>query len=390
MRWRPSRIRPEQARIGVRTLGVAILVVGVAVLSVGTASGAAPAKQEETDPITLFSTMMPVFTSPRCVNCHGGVQPATGENHEGGKVDVAFDSNGDMETGTPQAIACLECHTAADKWRTAPRVLSFVNKDAKAMCRQLKRLNNLSDANQEAKDAFIFHLGEDYFVGLAFAGQRAIGDDSPFGPLAPAPPPMSQADFVGAAQTWLTAGHALCGLGWSGTISVTKTASYHAITQGDTVELDSALDVKDAIQIDEGEATGTVHLAQHDYQDSGPKNHNCGINHEIWAVDGGGPADVQIFVSDPGASASGLSEVQMFIGVPAATGTLHKDMKTGQLTACRQILLTDEPFTTFQDRFSVRGPADANDPNNLEGEDVQLSPDKTITTTIKWKLSRGG
>jgi hypothetical protein len=98
MRWRPSRIGRGETRAGVRTLGVAILVVGIAVLSVGTASGAAQARQDETDPINLFSTMMPVFSSPRCVNCHGGVQPATGENHEGGKVDVAFDSNGNMET----------------------------------------------------------------------------------------------------------------------------------------------------------------------------------------------------------------------------------------------------------------------------------------------------
>ena len=90
---------------------------------------------------------------------------------------------------------------------------------------------------------------------------------------------MSRDDFVGAAQNWLTAGHALCGLGWSGTITVTKTAASHSITQGNTVERDSALEIKDTITLVEGEATGTMHLAQHDYQDSGPKNHDCWINH---------------------------------------------------------------------------------------------------------------
>jgi hypothetical protein len=335
--------------------------------------------------------MMPVFSSPRCVNCHGGVQPATGENHEGGKVDVSFDSNGNMENGTPEANACLECHTAADKWRTAPRVLSFVNKDAAALCRQIKTLNHLSDTDQAAKDALVFHLGEDYFVGLAFVGQGAIGDDSAFGPLAPAPPPMNREDFVGAAQTWLGAGHALCGLGWSGTITVTKTAALHEIVQGNTVERDTALDIKDTIQLVEGEATGTMHLAQHNYQDSGPKNHNCGLNHEIWTVDGGGPATVQIFVNTPSAAdPSGIGNVQMYFSVPAATGTLHSEIKTGQLNACRQNLLKDEPFTVAQDQLGANGPADPNDPNNLEGEQTTLSVDKTITTTIKWKLTRGG
>jgi hypothetical protein len=75
---------------------------------------------------------------------------------------------------------------------------------------------------------------------------------------------------------------------------------------------------------------------------------------------------------------SGLSQVQMFFSVPAATGTGHRDLKTGPLTACRQKLLTDEPFTVMQDHLGAGGPADANDPNILEGEEVQLSPDKRL------------
>ena len=80
----------------------------------------------------------------------------------------------------------------------------------------------------------------------------------------------------------------------------------------------------------------------------------------------------------------------MFFSVPAATGTLHSEIKTGQLNACLQNLLKDEPFTVMEDHLDARGPADPNDPNNLEGEQTTLSVDKTITTTIKWKLTRGG
>ena len=47
---------------------------------------------------------------------------------------------------------------------------------------------------------------------------------------------------------------------------------------------------------------------------------------------------------------------------------MHTDLKTGPLTACRQNLLKDDPFTVPQDQLGAGGPADPNDPNNLEGE----------------------
>ena len=106
-----------------------------------------------------------------------------------------------------------------------------------------------------------------------------------------------------------------------------------------------------------------------------------------WTVDGRGPADVQIYLIPTG-DETGLNKVQLFFSVPAATGIVHTDMKTGPLTTCRQNLLKDDPFTVSQDHLGAGGPADPNDPNNLEGEETQLSPDKTITTTIKWKLTR--
>ena len=197
-----------------------------------------PSRQEEQDPLALFSAMMPVFSSPRCVNCHGGVLPATGENHQGGKVDVAFDSTAIWKTARPRRSPAL--NVIRGRQVAAPRREPwFVGKDAAAMCRQLKSVNDLRDTNQEAKD-IIFHLSEDYFVGLAFVGQRAIGDDSPFGPLE-RPATHESGRLCRRRAERLTAGHALCGLGWSGTIMVTKTAAHHEITQGNTVERDSAL-----------------------------------------------------------------------------------------------------------------------------------------------------
>ena len=34
-----------------------------------------------------FAAMMPTFQTPRCINCHGEVNPFTGENHGGGRIE---------------------------------------------------------------------------------------------------------------------------------------------------------------------------------------------------------------------------------------------------------------------------------------------------------------
>jgi hypothetical protein len=365
-------------------------IVGLVTIGIGTASGAAPARQETQDPLALFSAMMPVFSSPRCVNCHGGVDPASDDSHEGGKVDVVLDANGDMHhccDDVQTDNTCTECHTdASSKWRTAPKAFNLVNKDALTLCRQIKSTNGLGTGGEDAARTFIDHLANDELIGHGFEGRGAIGETSAFAPITPAPPPMSREDFVGAAQTWLNDGHAQCGLGWSGSITVTKTSNIKTLTQGDTVARDAAMDLTETIDIDAGQATATVHLAQHDFTDSGPKNHDCTAQHLTYAVESKGPADVQIFIDARAATA------QVLINVSQARGTLHTERIRNGPTGPQNCLSTqmDDPYTLTADYLSARGPADPNDPNHLEGNQSELSPDKTITTTIKWKLTRGG
>jgi len=57
-------------RLWAAVLGVCLSVVGTAV-NPAPAPGAAGAG----DPLELFAELMPVFGHPRCVNCHGGVDP---------------------------------------------------------------------------------------------------------------------------------------------------------------------------------------------------------------------------------------------------------------------------------------------------------------------------
>ncbi|HEV7666656.1 MAG TPA: hypothetical protein VGQ62_24185, partial [Chloroflexota bacterium] len=220
-------------RRGIRALGAALLLSGVATLSVAAQPRQAPilapsaatqTAQAADDPLLLFADMMPVFSSPRCVNCHGGTNPQTDTNHEGGQVNTPLNAQGDMTFDS--SGACIECHTAAPpSWRLAPHHMSLAGKDTMTLCRQMRSVNNLKDPAQ--RPAFVNHLHDDLLIGVAFVGQGGIGEDSAFAPIAPEPPAMSQAEFVAAAQRWTIDGKAACSNKWNGTITQTITAEEH-------------------------------------------------------------------------------------------------------------------------------------------------------------------
>src|ERR1700694_1435431 len=99
---------------GHRQKGICAVGSALVLVAVGTLSVAAQTSTADDDPLALFAEMMPVFSSPRCVNCHGGTDPSTkpdGLNHGGGQVDVPKDSVGNMNFDSTGA--CRECHTAA-------------------------------------------------------------------------------------------------------------------------------------------------------------------------------------------------------------------------------------------------------------------------------------
>jgi len=128
-----------------------------------------------------FAKMVPTFHHKRCVNCHGGVDPFTGTNHGGGKVDITEDQ---MEQG-----ACGECHNNLPPLRSGKTPVwklpvlpdhSFVNKDAKTLCEMMKKAFN---AFPSPGTQFEFHILEDNgktdFQMIAFAGTRGVSDRAP-------------------------------------------------------------------------------------------------------------------------------------------------------------------------------------------------------------------
>ena len=76
-------------------LVVGALVLVTAVLLVGSVG----AQEQTGDPAkwrSYWTQLYPIFMHPRCLNCHGGTDPFSGDNHGGGEVTTE---------------RCIECHT---------------------------------------------------------------------------------------------------------------------------------------------------------------------------------------------------------------------------------------------------------------------------------------
>jgi len=164
-----------------------------------------------------------VLNEPRCVNCHGGVNPymngigldprdptapASLVAHGGGAIQKSKD-------GTIEA-ECMDCHnnmaqkrdgSPTRQWMLAANFHSFVDKDATSLCRQFKR--SLGSA-----DEFLGHIKDDNggnnFAQTAFNGNRGLNADQyldPGGPtyVAPKPPSISHDAFIKLGQDWVNA-----------------------------------------------------------------------------------------------------------------------------------------------------------------------------------------
>lgn len=140
-----------------------------------------------TDPLSLFAKMMPVFTHPRCANCHGNTDPIQNVNHGGGLVD-------------PTRESCMEggCHSAASDWKLATNI--FVRQTARQLCEFFAT----STLRAKTPAEFIAHLRDDELIKLAFVGLAGGARSTP------ARPPMTDAQFLTAAQVWLDDGLASC------------------------------------------------------------------------------------------------------------------------------------------------------------------------------------
>ena len=210
---------------------VAFAAIGLAALrsTVGARLAAEPptgpscplSVNQQVKAVTAFREMLPVFRHPRCVNCHGGVNPfieRTGPDpaddaappstvvHRGGAIRRQNDKAAD---GTVLIESeCQDCHDhmaprrdgSKSVWMTAPHFLSFVDKDATTLCRQVKRTSH--DA-----DDLIGHMTDDNggnnFTATAYDGDRGLDPDRYN--IQPAPPTISHQTFIQLGRKWVAA-----------------------------------------------------------------------------------------------------------------------------------------------------------------------------------------
>ena len=152
--------------------------------------------QAQREPLEYFQEMMPVFTHNRCMNCHGDVDPSTGDNHDGGVIAAG------------ESCTASGCHSLAnnnnsereDDWKIPSSHVWFVGKDAKALCNQMAdRVMNFGSQD------FMDHLQGDFQIDLAFEGRSGGANAGQ-----PMPPPMPKDSFLVAAARWMDDGFAAC------------------------------------------------------------------------------------------------------------------------------------------------------------------------------------
>ena len=182
--------------------GAGAAVVLAAVLATGMSArvgfSARVARQQATaTPFQLFQKMMPVVRHPRCVNCHGGVNPADSTRHLGGAITVE---------------ACESCHTDVSHWDLPSRDHFFVGKTDQELCSLFAEF-----AEKQGHARFISkHLRGDELIIAGFkgvmGGARNPGFvDTPNPPRPPADPPRGGQDaFVRLGQDWIDNGQGAC------------------------------------------------------------------------------------------------------------------------------------------------------------------------------------
>jgi hypothetical protein len=162
---------------------------------------------ESDDPLGLFEKLVPVFTHPRCANCHGAVDPHAesgplADTHDGGIV--------------PDGGTCAEsgCHTQTSdadletRWRLATPQHAFAGKGTEEIC----ALQSQFARDLQSLDDYYKHLDEDFLVDLGFVGTSGGANTT----RPPEQPLMAKDLFLRSARAWLDAG-AACGK-WVGSI----------------------------------------------------------------------------------------------------------------------------------------------------------------------------
>ena len=143
--------------------------------------------------VGAFAEMLPVFRHPRCMNCHGGLDP-TSDAHPG--ADQIEPNPNPLEFSEQ----CQQCHDGLPGWRQPGEPVFFVGKSDEELCLQMKRFESTG-----AK--FVEHIENDHhgiqFIAAGFVGDRALGEGLKDYSLVIEKPPGTQAELTAKARRWV-------------------------------------------------------------------------------------------------------------------------------------------------------------------------------------------
>jgi hypothetical protein len=188
-----------------------------ALLSAQEPEGVCPLTDKQTQQaLDAFGKLAPIFGTPRCFNCHGGVSPfGAGRNHPAAN-GFKIERNPDGEENIPATFTpCQDCHSKLGRWRLAPALapgpdmrftMNGVPKTSRQLCEQMK---TLFPSNAQR---FIAHMTDDEggtpFLDVAFAGTKALNQEGLDVATQKVPDPidiMTRPQMLKFAKDWVQA-----------------------------------------------------------------------------------------------------------------------------------------------------------------------------------------
>ena len=222
---------PGMSRRAWLALGV-MLALGIVLAAPLAADSPAPHTQQATGAVCPLSDdqntkatqaiekLAHTFTTePRCVNCHGGVNPFgedADESHGGGKLDPIYKTEkivapaGQTRPGVAADKAmdneqCQSCHSAAPDWQLAPDMDVFKGQSVLQICKNQKLVFGKLKPGPPGPGGLASHLSYDPLIGTGFEGTRglyALGEAGKNDP-SPAPPKgVTRAELIDLAKHW--------------------------------------------------------------------------------------------------------------------------------------------------------------------------------------------
>jgi len=176
-------------------------------------------EQQEKEAIEAFHTLAPIFKEPRCINCHGAVDPfKEGGGHLGGVMELKMEKVEDTNYGgmkdEPNMEAtlktCQDCHSLLPGWALANHPsISFTNKSEQQLCLQMKFE---SGSPEDFMDHIAHDRGGTPFIAEAFKGTRALDENGQATYVNATgkdyelePPRITHATLIAQAQAWANA-----------------------------------------------------------------------------------------------------------------------------------------------------------------------------------------